>query len=222
MPRPKQRTEALRERGVASALAVLADDGVAGLTTRAVARRTNASVPAIYEVFGDKAGLIREVFFEGFRLLGDELSKIARVADPLEDLRRVCHAFRQFVLANPVLAQTMFSRPFVDFAPTAEDNKAGIRVSKVFVQRTRAAVDADLLVGDPRDIAHLFFALVEGLAAAESANRLGGSKQSVDRRWRLGLDVLIQGLEPAKRTGAQPSTRRRRTTGTRAGARGRA
>ena len=222
VPRPKQRTEALRERGVASALAVLADDGVAGLTTRAVAGRANASVPAIYEVFGDKAGLVREVFFEGFRMLGDELSKVAPVADPLDDLRRVCHAFRQFVLANPVLAQTMFSRPFVDFAPTADDNKAGLGVSKIFVQRTRAAVDADLLVGDPRDIAHLFFALVEGLAAAESANRLGGSKQSVDRRWRLGLDALIHGLEPSKPIGAEPSKRRRRTTGTRAGTRRRA
>jgi hypothetical protein len=116
----------------------------------------------------------------------------------------------------------MFSRPFVDFAPTADDNKAGLRVSKIFVQRTRAAVDADLLVGDPRDIAHLFFALVEGLAAAESANRLGGSKQSVDRRWRLGLDALIHGLEPSKPIGAEPSKRRRRTTGTRAGTRRRA
>jgi hypothetical protein len=173
-------------------------------------------------VFGDKAGLVREVFFEGFRMLGDELSKVAPVADPLDDLRRVCHAFRQFVLANPVLAQTMFSRPFVDFAPTADDNKAGLGVSKIFVQRTRAAVDADLLVGDPRDIAHLFFALVEGLAAAESANRLGGSKQSVDRRWRLGLDALIHGLEPSKPIGAEPSKRRRRTTGTRAGTRRRA
>ncbi len=202
MPRPKQRTNALRERGVASALAVLADEGVAGLTTRAVARRANASVPAIYEVFGDKAGLIREVFFAGFRLLGDELAQVPAAADPLENLRRVCETFRQFVLANPVLAQTMFSRPFVDFAPTADDNKAGLRVSKVFVQHARAAVDAGLLAGDPTDIAHLLFAFVEGLAAAESGKRLGGSKQSVTRRWQLGLDIVLQGLKPATSTRA--------------------
>lgn len=202
MPRPKQRTNALRERGVASALAVLADEGVAGLTTRAVARRANASVPAIYEVFGDKSGLIREVFFAGFRLLGDELAQVPAAADPLENLRRVCETFRQFVLANPVLAQTMFSRPFVDFAPTADDHKAGLRVSKVFVQHARAAVDAGLLAGDPTDIAHLVFAFVEGLAAAESGKRLGGSKQSVARRWQLGLDIVLQGLKPATSTRA--------------------
>src|SRR6266540_674653 len=120
MPRLKQRTEALRERGVASALAVLAEEGAAGLTTRTVARRAQASVPAIYEVFGDKAGLIREVFFQGFRILGDDLSKVPPTTDPLEALRRLCESFRQFVLANPVLAQVMFSRPFADFDPTVE------------------------------------------------------------------------------------------------------
>ena len=72
----KQRTNALHERGVASALALLAEEGVAGLTTRNVARRAEASVPAVYEVFGDKAGLIREVFFQGFRLLGEELQAV--------------------------------------------------------------------------------------------------------------------------------------------------
>lgn len=181
-------------------MAVLAEEGVGGLTTRTVARRAAASVPAIYEVFGDKAGLIREVFLEGFRMLGDQLSEIAPTADPIEQLERVCQCFRQFVLANPVLAQVMFSRPFVDFDPTREDNEAGLRVSRVFVRHARAAVDAGVLAGDPIDIAHLFFAFTEGMASAESANRLGGSKQSVDRRWRLGLNALVHGLAPASAT----------------------
>ena len=188
---------------------MLAEEGVAGLTTRTVARRANASVPAIYEVFGDKAGLIREVFIEGFRLLGDELENVVDSSDPLEALVQVCEAFRQFVLANPVLAQTMFSRPFAEFRPTAEDNKAGLRVSKVFVRHTRAAVRAGALEGDPTDIAHMFFAFAEGLAAAESANRLGGSKQSIDRRWRLSLSALIKGLRPVDGHGPDTPQQRR-------------
>lgn len=194
MPRAKQRTDALRERGVASALAVLAEDGVAGLTTRTVAQRSSASLPAIYEVFGDKAGLIREVFFEGFRLLGDELAGTAVAEDPLDALRELAESFRRFVLANPVLAQVMFSRPFADFVPTPEDDRAGVAVRRIFVRRVRAAVDAGRLVGDPVDIAQVLFALVEGLASAESAQRMGTSRQSVNRRWSLGLDAMLTGL----------------------------
>lgn len=195
MPRPKQRTEALHERGLASALAVLDEEGVGGLTTRTVARRANASVPAIYEVFGDKAGLIREVFFEGFRMLGDNLSALPPATDPLEALRNLADAFREFILANPVLAQVMFSRPFADFDPTKDEAKAGVKVRKIFVQHVRAAVDADLLSGDPTDIALILFTVVEGLAAAENAHRLGTSKQSTTRRWHLALNTLLKGFQ---------------------------
>jgi AcrR family transcriptional regulator len=190
----KQRTDALHERGLASALAVLAEEGVAGLTTRTVARRAEASLPAIYEVFGDKAGLIREVFFEGFRMLGDDLSALPQAADPIDGIRRLAETFRQFVVTNPVLSQVMFARPFADFDPTPDDDKAGVKVRRIFVRYARDAVEADQFAGDPTDIAHVFFAFVQGLAAAESARRLGGSKASVDRRWRLGLNALIDGL----------------------------
>jgi AcrR family transcriptional regulator len=194
VPRVKQRTNALRERGLATALAVLAEDGVTGLTTRAVARRAGASVPAIYEVFGDKAGLIREVFLEGFRLLGADLSALPANEDPLDALRELAERFRRFVVRNPVLAEVMFSRPFTDFDPTADEAKAAATVRRIFVRRVRTAVDAGVLAGEPTDIALVFFTFVEGLAGAENARRLGSSKQSVDRRRRLAVNALLRGL----------------------------
>jgi AcrR family transcriptional regulator len=196
VPRVKQRTNELRERGVAAALAVLAEEGVTGLTTRNVARRADASVPAVYEVFGDKAGLIREVFFDGFRMLGDALAALPPAADPLEGLERVAEGYRTFVSANPVLAQVMFSRPFADFDPTTAEDKAGVKVREIFVERVRAAADAGLIAGDPTDVALVFFALLDGLGAAESARRLGSSSQSVDRRWSLAIATLFAGLKP--------------------------
>lgn len=153
-------------------------------------------MPAIYEVFGDKAGLIREVFFQGFRMLGDELAAGGSSGDPVEDIRLLARSFRDWVVENPVLAQVMFSRPFADFDPTTEDKRAGARVSKVFVDRARAAVLAGRLAGDPVDIAHVLFAYVEGLAAAETAQRVGSDKAEVERRWKLGLDAIIRGLSP--------------------------
>jgi AcrR family transcriptional regulator len=209
VPRLKQRTNALRERGLATALAVLAEDGVPGLTTRAVARRAGASVPAIYEVFGDKAGLIREVFIEGFRLLGADLSALPANEDPLGALRGLAQAFRRFAVRNPVLAEVMFSRPFADFDPTADEAKAAVTVRRIFVRQVRTGVDAGLLAGDPTDIALVFFTLLEGLAAAENARRLGSTKQSVDRRWRLAVDSVLRGLSAGSAgTAIGPSRRK--------------
>jgi AcrR family transcriptional regulator len=196
MPRVKQRTTALRERGVATALTLLAEEGAAGLTTRNFARRAEVSVPAVYEVFGDKTGLIREVFFAGFRMLGDALTAVPATDDPIQALEHLAQAYREFVLANPVLAQVMFSRPFADFDPATAEDKAGVRVRKIFVARVGAAVDAGLIAGDPADVALVFFGLIEGLTAAENARRLGSSGPSVDRRWRLGIRALFAGLKP--------------------------
>ncbi len=96
-----------------------------------------------------------------------------------------------------MLAQVMFSRPFADFDPTTAEDKAGVKVRRIFVERVQAAVDAGLIAGDPTDIALVFFALLDGLAAAESARRLGSSRASVDRRrWRLGITALFAGLRP--------------------------
>jgi AcrR family transcriptional regulator len=196
VPRVKHRTEALRERGVATALTILADDGVAGLTTRNVAARAQASVPAVYEVFGDKAGLIREVFFRGFQMLGNSLVALPPADDPLAGLERLVEGYRAFVVANPVLAEVMFSRPFADFDPTSAEDRAGVKVRKIFVERVQAAVDADLIAGNPTDVALVIFALLNGLAAAENARRLGSSSQSINRRWTLGVHALLKGLRP--------------------------
>ena len=76
MPRAKQRTPELRDRVLDVAITTLAEEGIARFTTRRVAERAGTSVPAVYELFDDKAGLVRAMFFEGFRLLGAELAKI--------------------------------------------------------------------------------------------------------------------------------------------------
>ena len=70
MPRAKQRTPELRDHLLEVAIATLSEEGIARFTTRRVAERAGTSVPAVYELFDDKAGLVRAMFFEGFRLLG--------------------------------------------------------------------------------------------------------------------------------------------------------
>ena len=70
----------------------LDEPGAQGLTTRRVAERAGTSVPAVYELFGDKAGLLRAVFFEGFRMLCRRLLAVAESDDPLADVQRLIPA----------------------------------------------------------------------------------------------------------------------------------
>jgi len=196
VPRAKQRTPELRHRLLQAAVTMLADNGVAGLTTRRLAREAETSPPAVYELFGDKSGLVREVFFEGFRMLHRRFGELQNTDDPMDDLLAVVEVFRGFVRQNPVLADVMFSRPFADFDPGREERSAGASVREFVVGRVARCVERGLLAAEPTDAAHALVALVQGLASQERAGWLGTSAESVDRRWELAVSALLSGLRP--------------------------
>jgi AcrR family transcriptional regulator len=196
VPRAKLRTPELRDRLVDVAVATLAEHGVAGFTTRRIAEGAATSVPAVYELFGDKAGLVREVFFEGFRRLDREFGRIEPGDDPRADLERVAGIFRAFVRDNALLFQVMFSLPFADFDPGPDELRAGARVREFIVGRVQRAIDAGRLVGDARDIAHVVVALAQGLATQEAAGWLGRTREAADRRWTVAFAALLDGLAP--------------------------
>jgi AcrR family transcriptional regulator len=200
VPRPKQRTPELRDHVLSAALELLAREGVPGFTTRSIAREAGTSTPAVYELFDDRAGLLREVFFEGFRLLRRELDTLPRARDPRAELVALAAIYRGFIREHPVLAQLMFSRPFADFDPSESEQDAGAAVRTFIVERVRRAIDAGLLHGNETDLAHVLVALVQGLVVAENTERLGSTPESIDRRWSLAVNAMLDGLsrQPAR------------------------
>jgi AcrR family transcriptional regulator len=196
MPRVKQRTPELRDRVLHVAVAMLADEGLGAFTTRKVAQGAETSIPAVYELFGDKAGLVREVFFEGFRQLRRHFGQLNDTDDPRADLVRLFGLFRAFVRENPVLTQVMYSRPFGDFNPGPEDAAATSSVRRFITGHVKRCIDAGVLAGDETDIAHVLLGLAQGLAAQETAGWLATSQASADRRWSLAFQAALDGLAP--------------------------
>jgi AcrR family transcriptional regulator len=212
VPRTKLRTPALRERVLDVAVATLAADGVAGFTTRKVAEAADTSLPAVYELFGDKAGLVRAVHAEGFVLLHRDLEEAGAPTEPRAAVVATMEVLRRFVRRNPVLAALMFSRPFADLDPGPEHLAAGAAVRELIVARVRRCVEAGIVEGDPTDVAHVLLALAQGLAAQETAGWLGTSVASRDRRWALAVRALLTGLEPAPPRGGRRGSRTTRPT----------
>jgi AcrR family transcriptional regulator len=178
------------------AMSVLASEGVEGFTTRRVAEQASTSTPAVYELFGDRAGLVREMFLEAFRRLSGRFENLPESDDPEADLRDGIYAFRSFARDNPELVQLMFARPFSDFHPAPEDLQAGTSTREFVIRRVRRCLDAGIMAGDATDIAHVLLAACQGLAIQETAGWLGTSGKSRDRRWALATTAVIEGLRP--------------------------
>ena len=196
LARTKLRTPELKQRLRAAAVEVLARQGPGGFTTRGIADAAETSTPAVYELFGDKAGLVREVFFEGFRVLRGQLGATPETADPVADLRALGVAYRAFMTENPQLARVMFAQPFSDFEPGPSELEASGSVRILIVSRVQRCITAGDIEGDATDVAHGLVALIQGLAEAEISRRLGTSRESVDRRWELAIDAMLAGLRP--------------------------
>jgi AcrR family transcriptional regulator len=196
VPPTKERTPELRTRIFEAAIEVLATQGVSSVTTRRVAELAGTSPPAIYELFGHKAGLVRELFYEGFRRLLAALQQLDVTDNPTHDLAQVILSIRAFANANPHLFAVMYSQPFDVYAPNPEERRLGDGTRQFIVGRVERCSDAGLVVGDPVDIAHGLLGLAIGLGAQETGGWLGSSEAARQRRWSTAVWAMISGLKP--------------------------
>jgi AcrR family transcriptional regulator len=198
VPRAKQRTPELAEKVLGAGLRLVSAEGIEALTARRLAQEAETSPAAVYELFGNKAGVVRAMFFSGFELLGAQLAQ-PDPEDPVDALLEIAQRYRTFILAHPALSALMFSRPFASFDPAPEESAAGASVRERIVDAVQRAIDAGRMDGHAVDIAHAYVALIHGLAAAESSHRLGRGDAVVQRRWDLSVRSLLDGFGATKR-----------------------
>jgi AcrR family transcriptional regulator len=194
MPRRKQRTPELAEQVLQAALGLLGSEGLDALTARRLAGEANTSPAAIYELFADKAGVVRAIFFSGFERLAEHLGEPEPGAQGLDELALLARRYRSFMLAHPAWSAVMFSRPFASFDPAPNERAAGAAVRERILAAVRAAVAGRELRGDPVDIGHAYVALIHGLAAAEISHRLGSSDAALQLRWDVSVRALLRGF----------------------------
>lgn len=194
MARPKTRTDEVRTRLLASAIELLEADGPTALRARRVAGAAGSSTGALYEFFGDKAGLVRAVFSEALVRLDALQAEVPITDDPAVDLRALLRAERTFALAHPMLHEVLAGRPFEEFDPTVEDTAVGRSLHR----RGVAAVERHLTaIGSPLQPtlgAELVVALHRGLLASELAGQLGRTPPSRERKYRAGVELILGGL----------------------------
>jgi AcrR family transcriptional regulator len=195
MPRPRKRDyETLRRELIDAGGRLLAEEGPAALSTRRVAQATGTSTTAVYNLFGDKAGLVREMFLEGFDRLTAAFAAVPRTGDPAADLLALGDAYRANARDNPHLYELMFGRPVPEFRPDAE---AGRRIQPTFdalIAACARCVEAGVFApAEPYTIAVQLNAMAHGLASLELRGALGEEAEAA-AHWRRAYTSLFKGL----------------------------
>ncbi|MFI7102560.1 TetR/AcrR family transcriptional regulator [Streptomyces sp. NPDC050161] len=148
----------LRAACLRAARELLEEDGSAGLSLRAVARRAGVSATAPYRHYADRDALVSAVAAEGYRELAGQLAAAHPAPTTPDDLAAVAVAYVRFALDHPALFRAMFAEPC---DPDNEDRVQATAAISAYVHHTvRNAFPG----ADPDALSTTVWALVHGLA----------------------------------------------------------
>lgn len=163
----------LRAACLRAARELLEEDGSAGLSLRAVARRAGVSATAPYRHFADRDALVSAVAAEGYRELAECLTADHPAPSTSDDLASVAVVYVRFALDHPALFRVMFAEPC---DPADEERLAATAVVSEYVQ----GLVRDVFPGsDTCALAVAVWALVHGLAFLHLDGKLDTSGPEV-------------------------------------------
>ena len=169
-----------------AAMELLEDDGAAGLSVRAVARRAGVSPGAPYRHYADRDALVSAVAAEGYRELAGCLNAAHPSPSTPEDLAAVAVAYVQFALEHRALFRTMFSDP------CDGDSSERVAATTAIAEYVGALVRRAFHGVDPDALSTALWAVVHGLAFLYLDGKLDTSTpQAVADRVRAAVLALV-------------------------------
>ncbi|MBY8864338.1 TetR/AcrR family transcriptional regulator [Streptomyces sennicomposti] len=190
----------LRAACLRAARELLEEDGSAGLSLRAVARRAGVSATAPYRHYADREALVSAVAAQGYRELAESLAAAHPSPSTPDDLAAVAVAYVRFALDHPALFRVMFAEP------CDPDNEERAAATAVISEYVRGIVHRAFPGVDPDALSTTVWALVHGLAFLHLDGKLDASTpEVVDTQVRAAVRALFTASTAMSRTTAAPA-----------------
>jgi AcrR family transcriptional regulator len=204
MGRPREHDAGTRERLLAAATRISAEQGWSALSVRRVAEEAGTSTRAVYALFGSKPGLEEALHLAMFERLRELMRETPRTGDPRTDLLEMRHPYRRWATERPERYTAMMRFIGPRAAARSSEGRALARAAtaelrEAIIRCVEAGVlpdgDVDALVQEWRAVAH-------GLAEFENH----GVLEDGDEAWRSVLTAVLDGYAArAARNDDQPS-----------------
>ncbi len=147
-----------RRQILEAAAGILEREGAQAVSTRSVAAAAGIRAASLYQLFGDKDGLLAALAVHAFDLYLAEKRTLERTGDPVADLRRGWDVHVDFGLRHPAFYVLMFGTDRPGQRPHAAEEAHDLLLT--FLDRTAAA--GRLRVPPPL-AAQLFLAAATGV-----------------------------------------------------------
>jgi AcrR family transcriptional regulator len=187
----------VRDRLIASTLALLAEGGPQSLSMREIARRSGVSHNAPLRHFSSFADLLSTVAAQGFRLLNERLDETGAAlpggAGARARLVAVSHVYVNTAIAQPALFSLMFRWDLLDVA-NEDYQREALACGRQFLRYIRAAQDEGWCPDiDTAVLNGVVWGQMHGIATLWSQGALAGSvgSASLGDVIDLALNLLL-------------------------------
>ena len=114
------------------------EQGEEGLTMRAVAKRLDVSVTALYQHFENKGAILREVRVHGVRVLHAYLTDAVPGDDQAQRICEIARAYVKFARLNPWLYKVLFCSDEIEWESLTRDEMDEALLPMTLVRQTFA------------------------------------------------------------------------------------
>jgi AcrR family transcriptional regulator len=189
VPAVKTHTEELRATLIDEAGRLLQGEGPSAVTLRRLAQAAGTSTAAVYTLFGDKAGLLEQMYVEGFQRLGRTVAAAPVTGSPVNDLFTIGRSYRRAALRSRHLYELMFGRPVPGFTPSRAARAFAERTFQPLVDAVTRCVEAGDFDPETKaeEAAYHLWALAHGLVTLEIHRVLPLTDSEFDRRYAAAV-----------------------------------
>jgi AcrR family transcriptional regulator len=180
----------LRAQVLEASVALIAEQGLGGLSMREVARRAGVSHQAPYHHFADKAAIVAALVERGFERFANRLETAANVGTAAHRLERVGNAYVAFALDEPVYFRLMFRPELTDLERFPAAGAAGARAFAVLQRLVDEEAGGRMRPTTKEAMVSMHWALVHGLATLLLDGPLGAQFPDAASRDRHVAKVL--------------------------------
>lgn len=111
-----------KDKLLISAIELLDESGIAGVTTKEMAKREGISEPAVYRHFDGKLEILMAIINK-FAVFDSQLENTVneQKMDPIAAIRYICGAYASYYSSYPQIASVMFSIDLMKYNPAVEE-----------------------------------------------------------------------------------------------------
>lgn len=159
----EQHQQELRQGILDDTSDLLMREGVTALSMRRIAQLVGCSTTVLYTMFGNKQGLMDELYLRGFDMVRQTLETVPRSDDSQHYIYALCEAYRDFALTHPTYYAIMFLKVMPEYSPSEANLQLGKKSLRLLVDAVQACTAPGTITEEEAwDVARIIWATVHG------------------------------------------------------------